>query len=115
MKSIRIEDAPSFSPVDGAEMAIVGDGKKMTLCRIKIEPGAMFPDHYHPHEQIGTCIEGVGVLISGDKELNVSFGVTWTIPGGEVHRFEATGNSPVLIYEVWSPPREDYRERAGIA
>ena len=114
MKYCRLEDAPWFEPVDGAEMALIGDGKKMTLTRIYIKPGAVFPDHSHPNEQIGTCIEGEGVLTSGGEDLEVRAGVTWTIPAGEPHRFEAKGEHPVVIYEVWSPPREDYRARAKL-
>ncbi len=112
MKSLRNSDAPRFEPVKGAEMALIGDGERMTLTRIYIKPGAVFPDHSHPNEQIGTCIEGKGVLISGGKSLNVEAGVTWTIPADEEHRFEAMGDHPVIIYEAWSPPREDYRALA---
>jgi quercetin dioxygenase-like cupin family protein len=114
MKSCRVEDAPRFEPVEGAEMSLIGDGKRMTLTRIHIKPGAVFPDHSHPNEQIGTCMEGEGVLTSGGEELEVRAGVTWTIPAGEPHKFVAKGSSPVIIYEVWSPPREDYRARAKI-
>jgi hypothetical protein len=32
----------------------------------------------------------------------------------EAHRFEAKGDRPVIIFEAWSPPREDYRARAKI-
>ena len=114
MKSTRVEDAPRFNPVKGAEMALIGDGGKMTLVRILIQPGSVFPDHAHPNEQIGTCIEGTGVLTSGGKDLQVKPGVTWSIPVNEPHKFVATGDEPVVIYEVWSPPREDYRKLAKI-
>jgi quercetin dioxygenase-like cupin family protein len=114
MKYTRLDEAPGFTPVEGADMALIGDGENLTLVRIHIKPGAVFPDHSHPNEQVGTCIEGEGVLTSGGEPLKVYPGTTWTIPGGEVHRFEATGDKPVIIYEAWSPPREDYREEAGI-
>ena len=112
MKSTIIEYALKFEPVKGAMMALIGDGEKMTFVRIYIQPGAVFPDHSHPKEQIGTCVEGKGILTSGGEDLKVEPGVTWSIPGGEVHKFEAVGDQPVVIYEVWSPPREDYRSMA---
>jgi quercetin dioxygenase-like cupin family protein len=115
VKSLKVEEAPKFEPVDGAEMALIGDGKRMTLTRIYIQPGAVFPDHSHPNEQIGTCMEGEGVLTSGGESLEVAAGMAWVIPAGEEHRFEATGSKPVVIYEAWSPPREDYRKAAKIA
>jgi quercetin dioxygenase-like cupin family protein len=114
MKSTRVEDAPRFEPVEGADMAIVGDGSRMTLIRILVQPGGVFPDHSHPNEQIGTCMEGKGVLTSGGEDLEVEPGVTWSIPADEPHRFVATGDKPTTIYEVWSPPREDYRKMAKI-
>ena len=113
MKSIRVEKAPKFEPVAGAKMNLIGDGVNMTLTRIYIEPGTIFPDHSHPNEQIGTCVEGKGVLTSGGDELEVEPGVAWTIPAGESHMFEAR-DKPVVIYEAWSPPREDYRKLAGL-
>jgi quercetin dioxygenase-like cupin family protein len=114
MKYVKMEEAPRFEPVPGAEMALIGDGADMTLTRIYIKPGSVFPDHAHPNEQIGTCIQGEGVLTSGGRSLDVKPGVTWTIPAGEPHDFVAKGDTPVIIFEVWSPPREDYRAKANL-
>ncbi len=114
MKHVKMEEAPRFEPVPGAEMALIGDGADMTLTRIYINPGSVFPDHSHPNEQIGTCIQGVGVLTSGGRSIDVKPGVTWTIPAGEPHDFVAKGDTPVIIFEVWSPPREDYRAKANL-
>jgi quercetin dioxygenase-like cupin family protein len=109
MKSSRVEEVPRFKPLEGVEMALIGDGDNMTLIKIFIQPGAVFPDHTHLNEQIGTCVKGEGILTSGGDVLNVESGVAWTIPANEVHGFMAKGDGPVIIYEVWSPPREDYR------
>ncbi|HUS78142.1 MAG TPA: cupin domain-containing protein [Patescibacteria group bacterium] len=114
MKSCSYEKAPCFQPVEGADMYLIGDGKNMTLTRIHIKPGAVFPDHAHPNEQIGTCVKGEGILRSAGVDLDVKPGVTWTIPPNEEHMFETTGDEPVVIYEAWSPPREDYKKLAGI-
>jgi quercetin dioxygenase-like cupin family protein len=114
MKSVSVKKAPKFEPVERAEMALIGDGQNITLTRIYAQPGAIFPDHSHPNEQVGTCIEGEGVLTSGGDSLKVKPGITWTIPTGEVHAFIAEGDKPVVIYEAWSPPREDYRKLAGL-
>lgn len=94
-------------------MDLVGDGERMTLVRITAQPGATFPDHSHKHEQIGTCLEGGGVLSSGGKDLAVTPGHSWVVPPNEIHKF-VTGDETTIIYESWSPPREDYRKLAKI-
>ena len=113
MKPIRIEDAPRLSPLEGVEMAILGSGERMTLIKMVIQPGAVFPKHAHHNEQIGTCLEGEGELTSGGETLRVEPGVSWTIPANEPHSFVAKGDQPVIIVEAWSPPREDYLAMAG--
>ena len=92
-------------------MSLVGDGKYMTFMKIRIDAGEIIPLHVHPNEQIGTCLEGNGQMISKGETFNIYSGDTWTIPSGEEHMFKA-GESPVEIIEVWSPPREDYRAQA---
>tara|TARA_B100000315_G_scaffold168828_1_gene157401 strand:- start:71 stop:415 length:345 start_codon:yes stop_codon:yes gene_type:complete len=113
MKSTSIEKAPKFNPVEGATMALVGDGEQMTLVRITAQPSAVFADHSHDHEQIGTCFEGGGVLSSAGKDLVIKPGDSWVVPSNEVHKF-VTGNETTIIYESWSPPREDYRKLAKL-
>ena len=111
MKSTRIGDAPKFSPVKGALMELIGDGERMTFIRITSQPGVPFPNHSHHHEQIGTCIEGKGILSCGEIELEVKPGHSWVVSPNEIHKF-VTGDELTIIYESWSPPREDYRELA---
>ena len=80
----------------------------MMMVRFDMEQGGEIPMHAHPHEQIGFLIEGRGVLVSESGERPVVAGDTWSMPGGVVHgaRF---GDSPAVVIEVFSPPREDYR------
>jgi len=108
MKSTDMGKAPKLKPLKGVDMAILGSGDKITLIKILIQPGAVFPEHSHANEQVGTCLEGEGELVSGGKKLRVVPGVSWTIPSDERHSFITKGDKPVVIYECWSPPRADY-------
>jgi quercetin dioxygenase-like cupin family protein len=112
MRSTRFEDAPRLRPLKGVDMTILGSGEKITFIRIVIQPCDALPRHSHPNEQIGVCLEGEGELASGDKTIRVEPGVSWTIPAHEPHSFTAKGTRPVVVYEVWSPPREDYLSMA---
>lgn len=112
MKSTNIELAPRLKPFKGVDMAILGSGDRITFIRMVIKPGSFVTEHTHPNEQIGTCLEGEGELASGGETIRVTPGVSWNIPANEPHSFIARGDSDVLIYEVWSPPREDYLSMA---
>lgn len=112
MKTSNLGDAPVIHPVKGVDMALIGIGDRMTLTRMTIQPGSLFPEHSHPNEQIGTCIEGEGELRSGGKILKVRAGESWVIPENERHSFLSQGEKPVIIIEAWSPPREDYMAMA---
>ncbi|MCD6480326.1 cupin domain-containing protein [Candidatus Bathyarchaeota archaeon] len=111
MKYRRIDEAPGFHPAEGVYLRLLADGKRMTLVRFDMEPGAVIPPHSHPHEQAGVCVKGGGVLTSGGRTIEVEAGMAWVIPGGEEHSFKA-GEGGAIIYEAFSPPREDYLERA---
>jgi len=108
MKSTRIEDAPRLRPMKGIEMTILGSGDNITLVRTVIQPRAVVPEHSHPNEQMGTCLAGEGRLTSGGITVRVKQGTSWTIPANEPHSFVAERDQPVTMYEMWSPPREDY-------
>ena len=108
MKSTKIEAPPHLKPFKGVEMAILGSGERTTYIKMTCQPGSAFPGHSHPSEQIGPCLEGAGEFISGGETLRVTPSVSWTIPANETHSFVVKGERAVLIYEVWSPPREDY-------
>jgi len=108
MKSSNTELAPRLRPFSGVEMAVLGSGNKMTFVNIIMQQGAVIPDHSHPNEQIGTCLQGEGEMRSGGDILNVTPGVSWTIPANEPHSFMVKGDQRVILYEAFSPPREDY-------
>ncbi|KYH36200.1 MAG: hypothetical protein AYL28_006970 [Candidatus Bathyarchaeota archaeon B23] len=108
----RIGEAPCFDPAEGVHLRLLASGERTTLVRFDIEPGAAVPLHSHPHEQAGVCVEGGGVLTSGGRSIDVEAGVAWVIPGEEEHGFRA-GVEGAVIYEAFSPPREDYVRAAG--
>jgi quercetin dioxygenase-like cupin family protein len=112
MKHLKLVEAPRLEPVKGALMALIGDGERMTMIRMEIQPGAIVPDHDHPNEQIGTCVEGTGTLTSGGESVKVEPGVAWVIPADELHSFEADKNNMAVLIEAWNPPREDYKAMA---
>lgn len=108
MRSTRVEMAPSLRPLQGVEMVILGSGERMTFLKVIVQPGSVIPEHRHHNEQIGTCLEGVGSLVSSGETLRVGPGVCWSISANENHSFTAEGKQPAVLHETFSPPREDY-------
>jgi quercetin dioxygenase-like cupin family protein len=106
------EKAPRMNPVTGVEIRIIGSGEKVMLTYIIAKPGAIVPDHKHHHEQIGTCIQGEGVLTSGGKSFKTIPGASWYIPSSESHDWKNTSKGETILIETFAPPREDYLSKA---
>jgi quercetin dioxygenase-like cupin family protein len=101
-------DAPN--PVEmlpGIVRRTLTAGDKMMLIEVTLEPGTVVPMHTHPHEQTGYVVSGRMRLQIGDETLDLDPGDAYMIPGG--HEHEATALEPLLIIDVFSPPREEYR------
>jgi len=112
MKTNSVEKAPRMNPAKGVEIILLGNTDKVMLTHIICQPGAVIAEHSHPHDQIGTCIQGEGELISGDKKLKTVPGASWCIQGGEPHSWKNTNKGETILVETFSPPREDYLSKA---
>lgn len=81
-------------------------GKKMTVVFFDLAPGALVPEHSHPHEQIGTVLKGsVELNIAGEKKI-VTAGGAYHISGDVVHSGQNLAAASEVV-EVFSPARED--------
>ena len=101
-------DAPN--PVEmlpGIVRRTLTAGDRMMLIEVTLEPGTVVPMHTHPHEQTGYVVSGRMRLQIGDETLDLDPGDGYMIPGGAEH--EATALEPLVIVDVFSPPREEYR------
>ncbi len=90
----------------GVEMRVLS-GEKMMMVFFKLAPGAEIPEHAHPHEQMGTVLEGeVELVIDGEKRV-VRKGNAYHIPPGVPHSGGGRAVSAQVL-DVFVPPREDY-------
>jgi quercetin dioxygenase-like cupin family protein len=112
LRIMKRQEAPSLETVKGRHGVILQSGKNLMMMMLTVEPGIPTPPHSHPHEQIGYLLEGRGVLFSGGKSVEIEAGTSFLIPPHESHNFNALGSKPAIIIDVFSPPREDYLERA---
>jgi quercetin dioxygenase-like cupin family protein len=83
-------------------------GDRMLVSITDLDPNVVMPVHDHQHEQIG-------ILLSGELELNIDGEARWlklgepfVIPGGVAHGAR-TGEASARVMDVFSPLREDYK------
>ncbi len=105
MTFYNVQDIEVKSPAEGVQMRIIA-GNNMTLVFFSLAPGAIVPEHSHPHEQIGTVVKGtIELTIAGEKKV-VTAGNAYHIPGDVLHSGQNL-DAPAEIIEVFSPARED--------
>jgi quercetin dioxygenase-like cupin family protein len=84
-------------------------GEDAMISVVRIDPGKAGSRHSHPQEQWGLCIQGSGLRWQGGDEVAVKAGDFWRTPGGIEHGFTA-GPDGAVIYDVFAPPREEYKK-----
>ncbi len=97
----------SFKAIFSGIRAGLAWGDKMMFSLVHLEPGGEVPEHAHPHEQGGICLEGQFDLIVDGKTYRVRPGQMYVIPGGAVHAARAP-DAPAKTLDIFAPPREDY-------
>ena len=83
-------------------------GEAMMLSVVTFEPGAVVPEHAHPHEQMGYLISGRAEFTVGGETRILGPGDLWRIPGGVPHRVVAL-DGPAVALDCFHPIRDDYR------
>ncbi|MGD8793271.1 MAG: cupin domain-containing protein [Anaerolineae bacterium] len=72
------------------------------------EPGAVVPDHHHPHQQITWIISGAMAFdLDGEKRV-LQAGDGALIPPDVPHGAVIL-DAPCRALDAWHPVREDYR------
>ena len=83
-------------------------GDQAMLSIVTIEPNAKGKVHSHPQELWGFLIEGSGIRIQGNEEIQINKGDFWQTPGGIDHGIIG-GPEGAKILDVFSPPRNEYK------
>lgn len=90
----------------GVFVAQLAVGDEMSIQHLRMEPGAVIPEHDHHHEQVGFVYEGAQtfVLESGET-VTVPAGGSYALESNERHGAENRGDEPFRAVDVFSPPR----------
>ena len=107
MPFFETRSLPVAAPLPGVtRRAVWLEGVMLTV--FDFEPGAVVPEHAHPHEQITFVLEGELVFTLGTETRVIRAGDGVTIPANVPHR-AVTGPVPTRALDAWNPIREDYR------
>lgn len=98
-------DSTSVEAVDDVFLTQLAAGDAMSVQHFRIEPGAVVPEHSHPHEQVGYILQGELTFITDDGEHVVQTGDSYALDGDEAHAAENRGDETVIGIDVFSPPR----------
>lgn len=101
-------EATPVEMLPGIVRRTLNEGQHTMLCELRMAKGAVVPAHTHPHEQIGYLASGRLQFRIGEHWRELGPGDSWCVPSGvehEVHVLEDT-----VCIDVFSPPREEYRD-----
>jgi quercetin dioxygenase-like cupin family protein len=106
---VRLDVVRAFELAAGVTgQPLFGEGAMLNL--IRFEPGATVPLHSHPHEQLGVVLEGMQALVVDGIAHELGPLEAYVLPGGVGHSAYC-GPDGALVLDVFTPVREEYRER----
>lgn len=107
MEIVSGAERVSTAPIDGVHLKLLAGGTEANIQQFTIEPGAVVPEHSHPHEQVGYLLDGtLTFTVDGESRL-VEADDSYVIPGGESHSAENNGDTTAIGLDIFSPPRDN--------
>lgn len=95
----------------GVTSKLLADGDNMTVLWSRWEPNASAPEHVHPHEQIGFCLEGEMVFTINGKDYTIHAGEYYRIPPSAPHAERNDSRKAAVLTDFFSPARSDLLQR----
>ena len=89
---------------------LVYQGENMTATLTEVIPGHVPGPHAHTYEQLVLILQGECDFFVDGIPYHLGPGSIMDIPGNVEHYIVATGNSPVLNLDIFTPRRLDRRE-----
>lgn len=84
-------------------------GKYSQLVLMSLQPGEEIGEEIHPeNDQFFRFEEGEGKVIIDGNEYLVYDGDAVVVPAGAKHNVINTGNEPLKLYTIYSPPHHRY-------
>jgi quercetin dioxygenase-like cupin family protein len=96
----RFDDQPAEEPYPGVRRHTV-HSEHATVAEYAFEPGASFPLHAHPQEQVTLVLEGDVELTAAGRTERLAAGAWSVVPGGVEHGATAgAGGARIVAFVV---------------
>ena len=82
--------------------------QNLTFGKVKIENGAILPEHSHPHEQFTKMLKGKLEFTIGNEMKVMELGMVAHIPPGVPHSAKAL--TECFVFDCFNPVREDFKK-----
>lgn len=106
MPIVRLADVAVREIFPGLRARLI-HSDRVTHSWVEVDPGAFFPEHQHPHEQIVSVMSGQLELIVDGVTHELTPGVVFVIPPHVPHAGGSKSGCRVL--DTFAPTRDDYR------
>lgn len=105
---IKSDELREQAIADGFDVTRIGNNDLMSIQQWTCEPGGSFPEHSHPHQQIGYVYRGGEITVAIEGETHVlGPGDTYLLEGNEVHSGTNHSDQVVEGVDIFSPPLKD--------
>lgn len=111
MPFFQISDIESGSLIAGYSARFIHTATA-TYSHVTVDAGAALPMHHHPHEQVSYVLKGEFELTVDGVAHRLVPGQVFVIPSNMPHAGLAI--TDCFILDVFTPVREDYREKGGV-
>jgi quercetin dioxygenase-like cupin family protein len=99
------EEIGAERPYDGIARRVLTTAKA-TVQEYRFDPGATFPIHHHPQEQITLVLEGNVSFSADGQTCDLSAGA-WAVVPGDVDHGITAGPAGARFLAVLVPPRKE--------
>jgi quercetin dioxygenase-like cupin family protein len=99
-----LDELPVSEPFEGLRRRSI-DATGATVNEYSYEPGARFPIHRHPEEQVTLILEGSVELTAAGETATLPAG-SWSVVGGDVEHGILAGPAGARIVAIITPRRE---------
>jgi quercetin dioxygenase-like cupin family protein len=99
LRTVALEAQPEDEPLPGVRRRVVS-GERLTCTRYRFAPGARFPLHHHPQEQIVVVLDGAITFASATRSVRLGRGDALVIAPDVPHEATAGPDGATLVSAV---------------